>query len=120
MGAAVQHRFAATSMIAAAATLAAAATSATAATSAKAAPATVVHRGQPARLTVRTSSRGECAAEIHYSDGALQQTVIKTPAAGRVSWTVHIPANASLGRAGWSVRCGISFQQSGTWRVLTT
>ena len=75
-GATVPHRLAATLMIAAVSTLAAAATTATAATSAQAAPGAVVHRGQPAHLTVRTSSRGQCAAEVLYSDGALQQTGI--------------------------------------------
>jgi hypothetical protein len=117
LGAAVPHRFAATLMFAFVATLAAAATTATAATSAPAAPGTVVHRGQPAHLTIRTSSRGQCAAEVVYSDGALQQTGIKSARSGRVTWTIRIPTNASLGTARWTVRCGIQFRQTGTWRV---
>jgi hypothetical protein len=76
-----------------------------------------VHRGHTARIVVRAPPQAACVVEIHYSDGALQQTGIKTAQYGRIVWTVRIPSGAALGIAHWTVRCGISWQHPGSWRV---
>jgi hypothetical protein len=82
------------------------------------AAAPVVHRGGTARILIHAPQLAACAAEIHYSDGTLQQTVIASAQAGRIVWRVHVPSNAPLGLAHWTARCGISWQRSGSWRVV--
>jgi hypothetical protein len=104
--------------IAVAAFAAAAGTARAAALSEAAATATpVVHRGQSTRLVITTSSRAACVAEIEYSDGARQQTGVKSGHGKTVFWVVRIPTNAALGRAHWTVRCGLQFRRAGTWVV---
>jgi hypothetical protein len=79
--------------------------------------ALVVHRGQPVRIAVKTPSHGVCIAEVRYSDGAVQDSGVKVPRGGAVSWTMRVPTNATLGAARWTVRCGVTWQRSGNWRV---
>jgi hypothetical protein len=103
--------------IAATAFLAACAATATPAMNASGSGATDVHRGQPVRIAVRTPSHGVCLAEVRYSDGATQDSGVKSPRSGSVSWTLRVPTNATLGAARWTVRCGVTWQRSGSWRV---
>lgn len=105
------------STIAATAVLAAFAATAGHAMNFAAGTATVVHRGQPVHIAVRTPSHGACLAEVRYSDGALQDSGVKVPRGGAVSWTMRVPTNATLGAARWTVRCGVTWQRSGSWRV---
>lgn len=77
----------------------------------------VVHRGQSTRLTITTSNRAACVAEIVYADGLRQQTGVKAGHGRTVFWVVRIPTNAALGRAHWSVQCGLQFRRSGAWVV---
>ena len=104
--------------IAAAAFAAVAGTARAAALSEAAAAATpTVHRGQSTRLVITTTSRAACVAEIVYSDGARQETGVKSGHGRSVFWVVRIPTNAALGRAQWTVRCGLQFKRFGTWLV---
>jgi hypothetical protein len=106
-------------LLALTAALSAAVTTASAApTSATLVPA--VHRGQAVKLSVATQSRGACFAEVRYADGAVQDSGIKKPSGGRVSWMIRVPNNAMPGIARWSVRCGVTFRRSATWRVVGT
>jgi hypothetical protein len=95
-----------------------AATIATLAASTAAAGAPVVHRGATARILIHAPQLAACAAEIHYSDGTLQQTAIRSAQAGRILWRVHVPPKAPLGLAHWTARCGISWERTGSWRVV--
>jgi hypothetical protein len=89
-----------------------------AATTTASAAAPVVHRGGTARILIHAPQIAACAADIHYSDGSLQQTTIAHAQAGRILWRVHVPSNAPLGLAHWRARCGLSWQQTGSWRVV--
>jgi hypothetical protein len=104
------------SFAAAVAALALSATTATAAPT-RAAAAPTVHRGQPATISVRTSTKAACNTSVTYSDGVIQDTGVKRPHAGRVVWTVRVPTNAALGAAHWHVACGLKFKASGAWIV---
>jgi hypothetical protein len=77
----------------------------------------IVHRGQPVKVSVRTPSLAACLAEARYSDGSRQSSGIKRAHDGLVTWTVRVPNNAALGKARWSVRCGVTWQRTGTWLV---
>jgi hypothetical protein len=77
-----------------------------------------VHRGGTAKILIHAPQLAACAAEIHYSDGTLQQTAIASAQGGRILWRVHVPSNAPLGVAHWTARCGISWQRAGSWRVV--
>ena len=77
----------------------------------------IVHRGQPVKVSVRTPSLAACLAEARYSDGSRQSSGIKHAHDGLVTWTVRVPNNAALGQARWSVRCGVTWQRTGTWLV---
>jgi len=81
--------------------------------------ATVVHRGQTARLTFGTvvSSQAACSAQVVYADGFLQQTGVKTVVAGHVTFAIRIPRHVAFGPARWTLRCGLTMSRSGTWRV---
>jgi hypothetical protein len=105
------------STLALTAVLAAVGATTTAASSASTASPTVVHRGQAVRIAVRTPSHSVCLAEVRYFDGALQESGIKSPHDGAVSWTMRVPTNATLGAARWNVRCGVVWHRSGAWRV---
>jgi hypothetical protein len=78
----------------------------------------VVHRGQLARLTVSPPGTPACLATVHYADGAGQDSGIKHPSGGKVTWTIRVPTNAALGLAHWTVRCGPIWSRSGSWRVV--
>lgn len=77
----------------------------------------VVYRGQAVRVAVRTPSHAACLAEAIYADGSRQDSGLKRASAGRVSWTLRVPNTVPLGRATWAVRCGATFERSGTWIV---
>jgi len=77
----------------------------------------VVHRGQPVKVSVRTPSLAACLAEARYADGSRQSSGIKHARDGLVTWMVRVPNNAALGKARWSVRCGVTWQRTGTWVV---
>ena len=81
--------------------------------------ATVVHRGQLAhlRITGPADSRGACAASVIYADGFLQQSGVRYLYMGHVTFALRVPAHVPFGRAEWTVRCGITMQRSGVWRV---
>jgi hypothetical protein len=102
----------------AAALLAAATTLAALGAGAASAAAPTVHRGGTARILIHAPQLAACAAEIHYSDGTLQQTAIASAQGGRILWRVHVPSDAPLGVAHWTARCGISWQRTGSWRVV--
>ncbi len=78
----------------------------------------VVHRGQAVKIAVRTFTHAPCLAEVRYADGSTQDSGIKVPRGGSVSWTMRVPTNARLGAARWTVRCGATWQRSGSWRVV--
>lgn len=80
---------------------------------------TVVHRGQVAqlRITGPVESRGACAAAVVYADGFLQQSGVRNLYMGHVTFAIRIPRDVAYGRAEWTVRCGITMQRSGVWRV---
>jgi hypothetical protein len=100
--------------------LAAVATTATAsAMPVQASAPLVVHRGQAVKVTITTkaSFKGVCVAAALYADGSRQDSGIKRPSGGRVTWTIRIPNTVPFGRATWTVRCGVTFQRSGSWLV---
>lgn len=77
----------------------------------------VVHRRQLVTVAVSTPSYAACLAEVVYSGGLRQESAVKTANDGRVSWVFRVPAGARLGRAEWSVRCGVTWERSGVWVV---
>jgi hypothetical protein len=77
-----------------------------------------VHRGQIVTLSMATPSHGACVAVITYADGALQDSVAKSPIGGTISWRLRVPARAAFGVASWLARCGVLWQRSGGWRVV--
>jgi hypothetical protein len=100
--------------------LAAVATTATAsAMPVQATAPVVVHRGQAVKVTVATNVafKGVCVAAALYADGSRQDSGIKHPSRGRVTWTIRIPNTVPFGRATWTVHCGVTFQRSGSWLV---
>jgi hypothetical protein len=79
----------------------------------------VVHRGQLVHLrtTGPVDSRGACAAQVNYVDGFLQQPGVRYLYLGHVTFVFRIPRNAAYGPAQWTVRCGLTMERHGTWRV---
>jgi hypothetical protein len=77
----------------------------------------IVHRGQTVRVAVRTPSLAACLVETAYADGARRTSSVKQARDGLVSWTLRIPAGAGLGRARWTVRCGVTWERTGAWLV---
>jgi hypothetical protein len=77
----------------------------------------VVHRGQAVKISVAYGSKSTCLAQVRYADGAVQESGLKRASQRRVTWTIRVPNNAMLGPARWTVRCGVRFQRSGSWRV---
>jgi hypothetical protein len=78
----------------------------------------LVHRGQTVRLAGAPGGTPACLPAVVYADGRTVDGPIKNAVLGKVSWAIRIPSNAAYGLAHWSVRCGPTWQQGGTWRVV--
>ena len=77
----------------------------------------IVHRGQPVKVSVRTPSHGCLPRRSALRGRRPAGPGIKHAHDGLVTWTVRVPNNAALGQARWTVRCGVTWQRTGTWLV---
>ena len=78
----------------------------------------IVHRGQVVHVVVRPGGTQDCLLALSFSDQHSLNEPTKSAVLGKVSWTITIPRNAPLGPAGWIVRCGPTWSQSGSWRIV--
>ena len=79
----------------------------------------VVHRGEPARITLKPTTINNCLAHVQFADDSGVNLPIKYPdGSGRVSWTYRVPEKAPLGLAHWSVRCGVLYETGGAWLIV--
>jgi hypothetical protein len=78
----------------------------------------VVQRGQTVRVAVTPGGTPGCLFAVTYSNQTTVNWPLKTAVLGKVSWSARIPRNAPLGLAHWNVRCGPTWEQHGSWRIV--